>query len=491
MSWTTGIFILYLFVLGGIGYYGYKKTLTLSDYYIGGKKLGPWTVALSGNASAFSAWLILGAPGIGYKYGWASVWLLVTGISFHCILWLFTAKRTYLFSKLYDSITWPEFFADRAKDTKRTIQAVSSLGVTIFMVAYVAAQLMGGGKALQSAFGWAYITGLLVCIIIVVGYTLAGGFLAVSLTDVVQSAIMIFFLVVTPWTVWAYLGGPSGITAALALETNANLLSITSGIPIGQFFRENLLSVFFLAGWFAFAQPHLNVRVMASRDLKDLRTTGIVAVIWLALANLGALMLGIAARALVLQNPDVAIADAETAIYFLVGFFFHPAMLGVLTAATLAAMMSSVDSFLLVASSGLVRDFMERYLRMKIEEKKQLLYARIGTLVVLALGLVWAFNPTSVYFLVGMAWNGMGAMFGSAIIGALWWKRATKAGILWSIITGLVVTLVWYVSPFQSWLHFQWVSTPLAFIVLIVVSLLTKPPDGVEEDFAYVAGKGL
>jgi len=476
------VFAVYLIALAVLGYVGYKKTKNLSDYYIGGKTLGTLSVALSGVGTAYSAWVIFSAPWVGFTYGWNAAWMFIPMISWHAVMWLFIAPRLYKVSSFYKSVTFLELLSDRVKDNKRLIQGIGSILVFFFMVAYTASQFMGSGSALVQVFGVKYITGLLIGVAIVLGYTLFGGFYSVCYTDVMQAMVMFSFLAIVPWVLLSMVGGISGINAAISTVDAGKLVTLTANMPAGTFIRKNLLGVFWLTSWFAFAQPQLAVRIMAAKSKEALRPTGLIAVVFLCILTTGALTIGICTRAWAIQN-GVSFSNGEVAMYFIIGKLFHPVMLGILTAATLSAIMSSTDSFLLLASSCLVRDFIERFLGKKIDEKKQLFYCRIGTFLCMGLALWWALKPETIHFLVVLAWCGVSAMFGGAILACLYWKRVTKEGIFYSMLTGFVVTVLWYWSPLNSYLHFQWVSTPVAILVLIVVSYFTKAPLGIDEEF--------
>jgi sodium/proline symporter len=241
------IFLLYLVGVAALGYYGYRKTVSLKDFVIGSKKLGAWTVSISSNASAVSAWVFLEAPGIAYRYGLASAWMIVTGVGFYVIQWLIVYRRLYRYSQHTESLTYPEFFSDRFRDTRPLIQGISAIPMLFFVTAYIAAPMAGAGIFMAQVFEMPYIAGVLVGFGIIVLYTLAGGFLAVSLTDVLQGTIMVFVIIGIPLAAVSALGGFGPYNSRVGTNISClgyDFLSATVGATPGKFIQVMLLSTF-------------------------------------------------------------------------------------------------------------------------------------------------------------------------------------------------------------------------------------------------------
>ncbi|RUR40927.1 sodium/proline symporter PutP [Vreelandella populi] len=438
----------YFALMIGIGLYAMRtSTSTSEDYVLGGRTLSPKVAALSAGASDMSGWLLLGLPGAMFVSGLGSAWIgigLFVGAFFN---WLLVAPRLREQTVHYgNAITIPAFLANRFPTRALSLRTVSAIVIVIFFAVYTASGLVAGGKLFESAFAGVlnigglsdYGTGIIVTLGVVLAYTVVGGFLAVSMTDFVQGCIMMLALIIMPAVVLFGEGGGGFTQASQTLnEVDPTLLSWTDGLT----FIGWLSAVTWGLGYFG--QPHIIVRFMAIRHLKDVPTARNIGMGWMAISLIGAVSLGIFGRAYAIRN-GMEIQDPETIFIILAELLFHPLITGFLYAALLAAVMSTISSQLLVASSSLTEDFYRLFLNKQASEKQTVTVGRISVVLV---GLVAAFiasDPNSqVLGLVSNAWAGFGAAFGPVIILSLMWSRTNGAGAIAGMVVGAVTVMAW------------------------------------------------
>ena len=297
----------YFLVMIGIGIYAYfKQANDTEGYMLGGRNLGPAVTALSAGASDMSGWLLLGLPGYMYADGVVSVWIAL-GLTLGALLnYLIVAPRLRVYTEVADNaITLPDYFANRFEDKSHMLRVISALVIILFFTVYTAASLVGGGKLFESSLNLSYSTGLWVTASVVVAYTLFGGFLAVSMTDFVQGVIMLFAMVIVPVVAFTDLGGVTA-TADAVRNIDTSLLNVTSGMTF--------IGIVSLMAWGLgyFGQPHIIVRFMAIRSVKDVPTARNIGMKSLMVVSLiGSLMTGFAGRAYV-QKTSMALDDPET-----------------------------------------------------------------------------------------------------------------------------------------------------------------------------------
>lgn len=481
-----GAFITYLVLIIGIGFYASRRASAgLGEFFLAGRKLHRYVVALSAVASGRSAWLLIGFTGIAYKMGASAVWALAGYITVEFFLFLLYAPRLRRFSESYDCITLPDFYAERFEDRRGVLRILLAVIILLFMVSYVAAQFAGGGKAFAAGFGLQPTTGVLLTAGIVLLYTLLGGFLAVSLTDVFQALLMIVALVVLPITAIVHMGG-WGIVQETLAALDPSLLD-PAAIGLGA------LIGFLGIGLGSPGNPHILVRYMAIRDAKQLRTSAVLGTAWNIVMGLGALYVGLVGRALFPAASQLPGGDTEKLYPILAQQHLHPLLFGVVVASIFAAIMSTADSQLLVAASSVVRDVYEKVLKkgQTLPQKRLVLLSRIVVvlLVLAALGF-GAVAEKVVFWLVLFAWAGLGAAIGPTSILALFWKRTTRAGVIAGLITGTVATILWYYTPaLKSRLYELVPAFFLSLVVTVVVSLLTRPPEGAEKMRKVMEGR--
>ncbi|MDL2236737.1 sodium/proline symporter PutP [Christensenellaceae bacterium OttesenSCG-928-K19] len=474
-----------------IGLYFYKKTSNISDYMLGGRGLNPGVAALSAQASDMSSWLLMGLPGALYLSGMSEMWIGVgLAIGSYCS-WLVVAKRLRVYSyRVKDAITLPEFFENRFHDQKGVLRFVSSIVILVFFTFYVASGFVGGGKVFTTIFPqMPYIWAMVICAIVVIVYTFMGGFKAVSWTDFFQGMLMLVAILIVPMAAMGKLGGAEQAfaTAGEISEGFLNPFTDADGAPL------SIISVVSLLAWGLgyFGMPHIIIRYMAVKNPRTIKTSRRIAAAWIVVALIGAILVGIVGRAYTMNQGYVFEdkAAAETIFLVMSTDLFVPVIAGILLSAILAAVMSTADSQLLVASSAITNDLYIRLAKKKPSDKKAMWMGRIGVIIIAVIGALVASNPeASIMDIVSFAWAGFGASFGPIILLALFWKRTTKMGALAGMATGFVLSIVWnQLLAGPTGLYEIVPGFAAGLIVGIVVSLLGKQPDKeVEEEFEEV-----
>ncbi|WP_057831951.1 sodium/proline symporter PutP [Colwellia sp. TT2012] len=433
---------LYFVVMLLIGLYAYKKsTSDVAGYMLGGRSLSPSVAALSAGASDMSGWMLMGLPGAMYISGLSSIWIAIGLVIGAFLNYLVVAPRLRTYTEIAnDSITLPDFFENRFNDKSRLLRIVSSLVIVVFFTLYTSSGLVAGGKLFESSFGLNYEVGLYVTAGVVVAYTLFGGFLAVSLTDFVQGCIMFVALVLVPIVAINEVGGIAEMQNTIT-AINPELLNVFSGV--------SALGIISAMAWGLgyFGQPHIIVRFMAIRSVKDMPTARRIGMTWMIVTIVGAMATGLAGIAYVAKT-GLQLDDAETIFIVLSQLLFSPLIAGFLLAAILAAIMSTISSQLLVTSSSLTGDFYQAFLHQDASEKQLVLVGRISVFLVALVAIYLAYDRnSSILSLVSNAWAGFGAAFGPVVIGCLYWKDMTRNGALAGIVSGAVTVLIWIYAP--------------------------------------------
>lgn len=472
---------IYFIAMLAIGLYAYRQSSSnLSEYMLGGRKLGPGITALSAGASDMSGWLLMGLPGALYAAGISQIWLAVGLILGAWANYLFLAPRFRLYTEIAnDSITLPDYFEHRFADKTRMLRLISALVIVVFFTLYTASGVVAGGKLFESVFQLDYFYGLALTVSVVIAYTLLGGFLAVSMTDFVQGIIMFLALVIVP-LVALNVVGDIGTTLTIVESLNPNHLDLFTG--------TSALGIVSLLAWgFGyFGQPHIIVRFMAIRSVKDFPVARRVGMSWMIISLLGAVATGFVGIAYVHQTKQ-PLQDPETIFIMFSQVLFHPFITGFLLAALLAAVMSTISSQLLVTSSALTQDFYKTFLNQQASDKTQVLVGRLSVLLVAVVAIAIALDrSSSILDLVGNAWAGFGAAFGPVILISLYWRRMTTAGALAGMVVGAGTVLFWVFSPLQiqgqqlnDYLYAMVPGVFFAALAVVLVSLLTKAPDPV------------
>lgn len=471
---------LYLAAMVAIGYFAFRQTKDLDDYMLAGRNLKPGTAALSAGASDMSGWLLLGLPGAIYVSGLVEVWIAI-GLTIGAWLnWKFIAPRLRSYTEVSNnSITLPSFFENRLKDKSRLLRVVSGLIILVFFTFYVSSGMVAGGVFFEESFGSTFLIGMLIVAGVTLLYTLFGGFLGATLTDVAQGLLMLVALVAVPLIALSATGGVSATIESIR-EVDPNLLSLTAG--------GSVLGVISAAAWGLgyVGQPHIIVRFMALRTPQDAKAGRRIGIGWMVLTALGAIATALIGIAYFEQNPDLSLDNPETVFLLLAQTLFHPFIAGLVLAAVLAAIMSTISSQLIVCSSALVEDLYKIVGKRDATPKQMMILGRFGVLIVAVIaGLIALQQSASILDLVGFAWAGFGAAFGPVVLLSLYWRKLTTSGALASMITGAVVVFVWGNSDLSSIMYEIVPGFAASLVVAVVVSLATyKPNAEVEAEFA-------
>jgi sodium/proline symporter len=463
-------FIVYLVLMLGVGFYFARKKMSQADFHLGGKKIPGWALALSERATGESAWCLLGLTGFAFAAGISSVWIALGCVAGIIVSWLWLAREFRRERDKYETLTLPDYFATKYTNQGRFIRWFSSVIIIFFFILYVAAQFSGGGKTLNITFGIPVTTGIIISAVIVILYAIAGGFFSVVWTDVLQAILMIITLVVTPIVALIVIA-QNNLSIANALATTGIGLDSLTGSAVG--FAAGTLIVNNFSWFFGYlgGQPQLDARWMAMKDDQAVKIGARIAIIWTILAYAGAITLGLAAITLYGQH---AVADPEQILPFMLVKLMPPWLAGILLAGAVAAMMSTADSQLLIATSSISEDIFHKALDKKIDDKTLVLVSRITILIVGIIALILAFTSKSlIYTIVHFAWAGIGCSFSPAVIFSFFWKRFTARGVVASLVSGFVTTVLWMITGWDKIIAATAITFVVAFVCAIVVTLLS------------------
>lgn len=468
----------YLLVLLAIGLWGSRESKDVKGYYLAGKRLPSWVIAFSSNATGESAWLLLGLTGMGYAIGVHAFWVILGEVLGVALAWVFVARPFKELTDRYDAITVPDYLTARFRDTRHLFRMVSAVVILSMVMAYVAAQLTASGKAFDTFLGTGYTAGVWIGLAIVLFYTTVGGFKAVAYSDLLQGALMLGCLVTLPLVAIPAAGGWSGTMAALE-AVDPNLLK-----PMGAF-GLSVAGVASAAGFvaigFAFlGSPQLLVRFMSARDRREIEDGGLWAVLCVIGFDVGAVLAGMAGRVLL-----PGLGDAETVLPEMAHMLFPAVFTGIFLVVVLAAIMSTADSLLILASSVVVRDVVQNVLRPDAGERTLTLLGKGVTVAMGVAALALALTEVRmIFWFVLFAWSGIAAAFTPVVLCSLFWKRTTRAGAVAGMVGGFVATVAWVLFfKERFWDLYEMIPGFAAgFACTIAVSLVTEPdPDGVRE----------
>ena len=433
--------LVYLAVMLIVGIVASRYMKSLDDYVLGGRRLGPWVSAISERASGESAWFLLGLPGAAYGAGFVGFWSVIgiaAGILFS---WTFIAIPLRRQTAAMGALTLPDYFEMRFGDRSRMLRLFSTIAILVFYTAYLAAQLIGAGIMLEATFNIKAEYGLLIGAGVVLLYTMLGGFLAVAWTDLIQGVLMTCVAVVLPLVGLIHIGGFGNLAEALQVR-GTGFLSMSGG-QAGAAFLFGVVVANLSWGLGYLGQPHLLTRYMAIRKTSELPKSGVIAMGWTLLSYWGAPFIGIIGVAVLGPNLD----NPEQVMPLLALALMPGWLAGLMIAGATAAMMSSADSQLLVASSAVVEDICVRLLRIRASAAGLVLMSRVATMAIagVALYIAWVSidDPHIIDATVSYAWTGLGASFGPPLLLALWWKRTSFAGALSGMVGGMVATILW------------------------------------------------
>lgn len=438
---------IYFAAMVGIGVYAFRQTKDHEDYMLGGRNLSPGTAALSAGASDMSGWLMLGLPGAIFLGGLFEAWIAIGLVIGAYLNWKFVAPRLRAYTQVSNnSITVPSYFENRLRDKSRVLRIVSGIVILVFFTFYISSGMVAGGFFFESSFNGDYLTGMLLVGGVTLGYTLFGGFLGASFTDVAQGIMMLVALIAIPIVAIFTLGGFDGVNSAIV----ASGADLTGLIP-DEINWVVVIGVISSLGWGLgyVGQPHIIVRFMALRSPQDAKPARRIGMSWMILSMIGAVTAGIVGIAYVQQN-GIDLQNAETVVLVMAQTLFHPLVSGFILAAVLAAIMSTISSQLIVCSSALVEDLYMVIAKTKPSQKKLTILGRGAVLTIAVIALLLALTPNdTILGLVGFAWAGFGASFGPIIILSLFWRKLTSWGALAGMVVGAVTVVVWSMALSQ------------------------------------------
>ncbi len=494
--------IVYLGGMVGIGVYCSKKNENVGDFYLGGRKLGPFVTAMSAEASDMSGWLLMGLPGLAYIAGIAEpVWTAIgLGIGTY-INWLVVAKRIRIYTHQVDAITLPDFFSLRYKDEKNVLMGIAALFIIIFFIPYTASGFAACGKLFSSIFAIDYLPAMIISAVVIVAYTATGGFLAASTTDLIQSIVMSIALVVVVFFGIHVAGGIDAVAANA--NSMVDYLSLTASHAVGEGTTTpyGFLTIVSTLAWGLgyFGMPHILLRFMAIEDKEKLKLSRRIATTWVFIAMGVAIFIGVVGNAMTAAGalPFLEGSASETIIVVISDFLSKYGVLaaimgGVILAGILASTMSTADSQLLAASSSFSQNLVRGFFRVNISEKTAMVLARASVLGIAVIGAFIARDPnSSVFRIVSFAWAGFGATFGPVVLASLFWKRSNKQGALAGMIVGGVMVFVWkyLVRPMGGiWDIYELLPAfLLALAAIVIVSLATaEPSKEIQDEFDKV-----
>ncbi len=435
-----GVFA-YMAVLVVIGFVAARRMKDIRDYFAAGKNLSFWTVAFSARATGESAWLLLGLTGMGAAIGAKAFWVVLGEVLGVAGAWMLMARRFKGLTDKYDSITVPDYLESRFQDDTKVLRVVAAFALTVFVTIYVSAQIDATGKAFESFLGWDYATGIAVGFAVVVAYITTGGFLAVAWSDVFQGTLMFFGLVLLPIVALVSVGG-WGVVSEQLHAIDPALLSATGGEGLTAVSIASILGLA-LIGLGFLGSPQIFVRFIALRDPSEIAKGTAVALTWTLFADCGAVLIGMVGR-VALGGDVAAFGGAEAVLPSLVEHVFPALIVGLYIAIVLSAIMSTVDSLLVVASSAAIRDVYQKVRNPDIEDDKLVGLSREATLglsvaaLAVALTAFIASPDRTIFWFVIFGWSGIAATFCPTIILSLYWPRMTRNGALWAMISGFV-----------------------------------------------------
>ncbi|MDO4620606.1 MAG: sodium/proline symporter [Lachnospiraceae bacterium] len=482
----------YLLGIVFVGFVLSSQNETMGDFYLGGRKLGPFVSAMSAEASDMSSWLLMGLPGVAYLTGVADAGWTAIGLALGTYLnWLIVAKRLRRYTEKTNSITVPTYFSNRYKDEKGVLTLLGALIIIVFFVPYTASGFAACGKLFGSLFGIDYHLAMVVSAIVIILYTSMGGFLAASLTDFIQSIVMSLALIIilvfgvtqaggmeavmeNARTLPGYLGFTSTYDAASGAASPYSALTIVSTLAWGLGY---------------FGMPHILLRFMAIQDDHKIKLSRRIASVWVVISMAAAVLIGIvglgmseAGAITLLQGSQSETIIVEIAQKLAQNGVLTALIAGIVLSGILASTMSTADSQLLAASSSVSNDILVNVFHLDMDQKNLLRVSRISLLIIAVLGMFFAWDAnSSVFQIVSFAWAGFGAAFGPVVLLSLFWRRSNKQGAVAGLLAGGIMVFVWKfaVRPMGGILNIYELLPAflVAIAVNVIVSLATPAPD--------------
>ncbi len=474
-------FVVYFVVIVGVGYLTSRKASTHSDFLLGGKKLPGWALAFSERATGESAWLLLGFTGFVFTTGLSGIWVaagIASGIIF---AWLFLARRFMKETDEHKVLTLPDYLATKFGEKANMIRWIVSILVASFFMFYVSAQFAGAGKVFFTTFEFSETTGIIIAAVVVIAIAFLGGFISVVWTDMIQSIMMLATLIILPIValIYIYTNDLSIGTSLVSAGSEFNSwMGGTTGFALGVLFFNNFSWFFGYLG----GQPQLSTRFMALKNEKEAKQGIRVAIIWTIFAYVGAFLIGLSAIAMYRQG---SFADTETVLPNMILDLMPPSIAGLLLAGILAAIITTANSQIMVITSSVSEDIIHRTLGIKLTDQQLVKLSRTVILLSGLIGVLIALTSESlVYLVVSWAWAGVGGTLSPAILMTFFWKRYSSTGVIATVISGFVFTVLWISTPLDSVITSRFSTFFIAAFFGIVFSLLF--PDKQKEDDGYI-----
>jgi sodium/proline symporter len=468
-DWSAIVtFVVYLAIVMLVGLIAYMATRNLSDYVLGGRKLGGAVAALSAGASDMSSWLLMGLPGAIYMSGLKQIWVVIGLVAGAYCSWKFVAKPLRVYSEVAkDSVTVPAYLDNRFRDNTKIIRLIAALATLIFFIFYIASGLLASGVLLSLTFKLNYVTALWLGAGIIMLYTSIGGFLAVSWTDFFQGTLMLFCLLLAPLFAIQNIGGWD-VGIQKLLQVKPDYLEWTKDLT-----ALKLISLFSW-GLGYLGMPHILVRFMAVKTVKEIPLARMVCMWWMSLSMVGAVLVGMVGAIHFCHCP---LDNHETVFMALGEQVFAPWIMGIILAAILSSSMCAVDSQMLAASSAITEDIYRALFRRKASQR-ELMWVGRGTVAIIALVAIFIASKQShsIMELVAFAWAGLGATFGASVVFSLFWKRCTRNGVIVGMLLGAVTVIVWRALGLHVWMYELLPGFLMSCLGVVIVSYFDKKP---------------
>ena len=435
---TLITFIAYFIALLGIGFCFYRRSASIEDYLLGGRGMGSWVTALSAQASDMSGWLLMGLPGAIYLAGAGEIWIAIGLFVGTALNWMLVSTRLRIYTQKTNAITLPCFFEARFKDPTGLLRIVSLIIILVFFAIYASSGLVATGKLFESTFDVQYHLAVIIGGLVVVAYTFMGGFLAVCWTDLLQGALMVFAILIVPALTYEKVGGIEAISEAVRLKgISTNLIPQASNWPVA------VCMIVSSAAWGLgyFGQPHILVRFMSIKSAQKLKRSMTIAIVWVFLSLGGAVIVGFMAMPL---YENLTGGEQEKVFIYMIRDLFNPWFGGILLAAIFSAIMSTIDSQLLVSSSALSEDFYRKTIRNRASQREIAMVGRGCVVVISVVALFMALDrDNTILGIVSYAWGGFGAALGPLILFALFSRRTSWQSALAGMLAGTIVLAAW------------------------------------------------
>jgi sodium/proline symporter len=443
---TVITFVIYFVLLLGVGFYFYRRNESIEEYLLGGRGMGAWVTALSAQASDMSGWLLMGLPGAIFVGGMAGAWIAIGLFIGTALNWRLVSKRLRIYTQKTNSITLPCFFEKRFGDPTGLLRILSAVVILIFFTIYTSSGLVAAGKLFQSTFGVPYVWAVVIGGAVIIAYTFLGGFLAVCWTDLLQGSLMVLALVVVPIVAFRQIGGIGVINeATVAKGISLSLLPSNSAAA--------LLGVVSAMAWGLgyFGQPHILVRFMSAKSLTKLSRSMVIAIVWVVISLTGAVAIGLIGIGLFETVPG---GDPEKVFIYMIAQVMHPWLAGIMLSAILSAIMSTIDSQLLVSSSALTEDFYQKAINRNAGQREVVFVGRLCVIVISAIAMALALRPNdTILRIVAYAWGGFGAAFGPLVLFALFSRRTSWQAALLGMVAGTVILVLWKHAGLGGWMY--------------------------------------